>query len=253
MMIVDADSHLTLTENPSQTVEQLIANMDRARIQKSIIWLQPPYMRDLEEANRYVYESARKFPDRLLPVGWVDPHFGMKQSMAMLRTCLDEYGMLGVKLNGAQNSFYIDNPELDPLYEEIEKRDKILALHIGADFYDFTHPYRAGHIAERHPNLRMLLAHMGGAGVPDLGLACMDMAEAHPNMLLIGSAINHKRVLEAVRRLGADRVCFGSDAPFYYQHVEVAAYQALLKDDLSPEDYALVMGQNILRFLRLDC
>ena len=251
MYIVDADSHLSLTETPNQTAEQLIKNMDRAGITQSIIWLQPPYMRDLEEANRYIHESARKYPDRLLPIGWVDPHFGPEKSMDMLRKCLDDYGMYGVKLNGAQNLFHIDRPELDPLYEEIEKRDKILALHIGADFYDFTHPYRAGRIAKRHPKLRMLLAHMGGAGTPDLGLACMETAEECPNMLLIGSAINHRRILEGIKRLGAHRVCFGSDAPFYYQHVEVAAYQALLKDEVTAEEYELIMGKNILKFLKI--
>ena len=33
-------------------------------------WLQPPYRRDLiVESNRYVYEAAKKFPDRILGYG----------------------------------------------------------------------------------------------------------------------------------------------------------------------------------------
>ena len=249
MFIFDADTHLTLTETPSQTADELIQNMDYAGIAKSVVWLQPPYMRALDEANRYIYESARRFPDRLVPFGWVDPHFGVDVCLRMLGRCLDEYGMKGVKLNGAQNQFYIDDPSLDPIYAELERRGAVLALHIGADFYDFTHPYRAAKIARRHPGLKMLLAHMGGAGVPDLGEACIEMARDMPNALLIGSAISYRRVVQGIQTLGARRVCFGSDAPFRYQHVEAAAYQALLGRCVSPEEQARILGLNLADFL----
>ena len=32
-----------------------------------------PNVRALEAANRYVRDSAARFPDRLIPAGWVDP------------------------------------------------------------------------------------------------------------------------------------------------------------------------------------
>jgi len=251
MFIFDADSHLTLTENPSQDVYKLIRNMERAGIDKSIVWLQPPYMRVLDEANKYIYESAQLFPDKLVPFGWVDPHFGIDKSLETIKVCLDEYGMKGVKLNGAQNLFYIDDESLEPIYDELERRESVLALHIGADYYDFTHPYRAAKIAERHPNLRMLIAHMGGAGLPNLGESCIEMAAKCPNMLLIGSAISYKMVLKAIKVLGADRVCFGSDAPFAYQHVEVAAYHALLDGEVSEKEKEKIMGENLKEFLKL--
>lgn len=58
---------------------------------------------------------------------------------------MEEYGFYGVKLNGAQNSFYIDDESISlPLAEEVAKTGKLLAFHIGADEYDFTHPYRGG-------------------------------------------------------------------------------------------------------------
>ena len=249
MFIFDADSHLTLTESPSQTAEQLIANMDKAGIDKSVIWLQPPYMRVLDDANKYIYESYKKYPDRLVPIGWVDPHFGIDECMRMLKVCLDDYGMKGIKLNGAQNSFYIDDPSLEPIYDELEKRNSVLAFHVGADFYNFTHPYRVGKVAKKHPGLRILCAHMGGAGRPDLGDSAIEMAQEYPNMMLVGSAIAYTRVLEGIKTLGADRVCFGTDAPFNYQWVEAAAYKALLEGEIPQEDIEKVMGLNIEKFL----
>ncbi|MBK8023531.1 MAG: amidohydrolase family protein [Chloroflexi bacterium] len=56
-------------------------------------------------------------------------------------------------------------------------------------------------------------------------------------------------VLKALKALGADRVCFGSDTPFNLMHVEVAAYRALMDGELSEADQAKVMAGNIARVL----
>jgi hypothetical protein len=44
--------------------------------------------------------------------------------------------------------------------------------------------------------------------------------------------------------LGAQRVCFGSDAPFRMQHVQLAMAQALLRD-ASEKDRAWFFGKSI--------
>ncbi len=250
-MIFDADVHLSLTEPNGQTAEELLRQMDACGVDKSMVWLMPPYFRHIDNANQYVYESAKAHPDRLTPFGWVDPHVGLEEGLKTVRRCLEDYCMPGVKLNGAQNAFYIDDTDLvDPLIGEIERHGAALALHIGADFYEFTHPYRAAKIAARHPKLRILMVHMGGAGAkPDLANPCIEFAARHHNMLLVGSAIPYKQALKAIKTLGAHRVCFGSDSPFAIQKVEVAAYKALLQDTVTDTERALVMGENIKSFL----
>ena len=55
--------------------------------------------------NRYVFDADRAHPDRILGFGWADPRLGVDQAVRMTRTCLDDYGFYGVKLNGAQNGF----------------------------------------------------------------------------------------------------------------------------------------------------
>ena len=252
MFIFDADTHLSLTEENGLSAEDLLRSMDRAGVDRSLVWLQPPYMRDVVQANRYVYESARQHPDRLTPFGWVDPHFGLQSAYETIDRCAEMYGMKGIKLNGAQNTFFIDDEaQIDPIISRIEERGLVLALHIGADFYDFTHPYRCAKVARRHPNLRMLVVHMGGAGLPHLGNSAIEFAQQHPNMLLVGSAISYLMVAKAIQTLGAHRICFGSDAPFAFQHVEVAAYRALLQDALPEAEQRLVMGENLKTFLRI--
>jgi predicted TIM-barrel fold metal-dependent hydrolase len=244
-MIIDADCHISPFTEGIQ-VDALLFRMDRAGVHKAITWLQPVYFRDVEQGNAYVNEAARLHPDRVIPFGWVDPHQGYAASMATIRRCIDEYGFPGVKLNGAQNEFFIDDERISiPLIEEITRAGKLLAFHIGTDAYENTHPYRLGKIAKRFPDTCILAVHMGGVASRDLTNAMIEIAAEYQNIILIGSSVKSKPILTAIKTLGAPRVCFGSDTPFEIMHVEVARYHALLDGEVDENEKELVMGKNV--------
>jgi len=50
--------------------------------------------------------------------------------------------------------------------------------------------------------------------------------------------------------LGVERLCFGSDMPFCFMHVELAKYGALLRD-FDEADQARVLGGNLACLLGL--
>jgi predicted TIM-barrel fold metal-dependent hydrolase len=253
-MIIDADCHIspTLEGGNSISVEELLRWMDRSRVDSAVTWLQPPYVREIDRANEYVYKAVKKHPDRILGFGWADPNLGVEKARETVKKCIYDYGFLGVKLNGAQNEYYIDDPALSiPVIEEIARTGKILAFHVGADAYERTHPFRVGKIAKRFPQLQILMVHMGGASFADLSNAAIEIAQVHPNITLIGSAIRSIPILKAIKTLGASRVCFGSDTPFELMHVEVAKYHALLDGEVTQEEKQLVMGGNIIRLFEL--
>ena len=120
-----------------------------------------------------------------------------------------------------------------PVVEEIAKSGKLIAFHCGADAYEKTHPARIAKIAKRYPAMQILCVHMGGVGVPDMSKAAIELAQEHANVALIGSEINPISVLNAVKTLGAERVCFGSDTPFGLMRVRVAMYNALLDGEVT--------------------
>ena len=60
-----------------------------------------------------------------------------------------------------------------------------------------------------------------------------------------------KAVLKAIVALGADRVCFGTDAPFQRQHVVLATYNAFLDGKVTEREKAQIMGSNIARLFEL--
>ena len=254
MYIIDADTHISpLNEAVSFRAERLVEEMDRSGVARAVVWLQPPYMREIDSSLEYIWQSAKKYPDRLLPFGWANPHLGVNESIAAIRRCMLDYKFFGVKLNGAQDSYYIDDDKTSvPLIDEIAGLGGMVCFHVGVDAYEFTHPYRAAKMARRHPETKFLFAHMGGVGKPDVSAACVEMALECPNIYLIGSQIGFKPLLAAVKKLGADRVCFGSDMPYESMRACAAAYLALLKDEVSPPDAELVMGGNVARLFGLE-
>ena len=254
MRIIDADTHASPNmETPfSVTCDKLVFDMDKAGVDSSIVWLQPPYMREVDPSNLHIFEGVKKYPDRLHGFGWANPHLGVEKSKETIRRCIDEYGFHGVKLNGAQDFYYIDDPKMSlPLIDEIAKRGKLVAFHCGSDFFEETHPFRIGKIAKMYPETTFIMIHMGGASIPDLGDAAIEIAAENPNIMLIGSAIASRKLEKAVRVLGADRLMFGSDHPFQFMHVELARYKALFKGVISDEDFEKIMSGNVVKLLGL--
>ena len=114
-MIIDADVHLSpLTEyETNMNLEKLLAAMEESGVDKALCWAHRPYVRDrLSEVQKYLYESMKRFPDRILGFGWIDPRLGMQAARDELHRCLYEYGFYGIKFNGSQNEHLNDDPDL---------------------------------------------------------------------------------------------------------------------------------------------
>jgi len=93
---------------------------------------------------------------------------------------------------------------------------------------------------------------MGGIAFHDLSAACIEAAQVCSSITVIGSGVRAINILKAIKTLGADRVCFGSDTPFAMMRVELAMYAALMKDQVVGEDRDLVLGGNIARLFGIE-
>ena len=157
--------------------------------------------------------------------------------------------MKGFKLNGARDEYYIDDKELSyPLIEEISKRGLVLALHSGSNDPARTHPWRVGNIARSFPETKILMIHMGGVGIPGLYDSAITISEQFSNVYLVGTEADPKAIISAIQKLGAERVCYGSDTPFSIMNLAKTVFQTLLQE-FSEKEQKLVMGENLLRIL----
>jgi uncharacterized protein len=251
-MYIDADCHISAKPAGFEIgIDELLKRLDTVGVDKAICWPMLTYTREVAADNKAIYRGAHLHADRIMRFGGLNPRLGLDHSKAELDRCIDEYGMLGIKLNGARDNYYIDDPQLSlPLIERIAAAKLVLAVHCGANDYERTHPFRIGKISELFPELKILVVHMGGAGQPSLHDAVIELAGRYPNWYLIDSEADYRKVHQALRTLGPQRICYGSDAPFTPMRFEWGIRQVIYQD-LSVSDKARVLGGNIATLLSL--
>ena len=162
------------------------------------------------------------------------------------RRFLDHPRFLGVKLHPLLDGYHPNDPIVHPLYELVVERDLPVLIHCGHPI--FTLPWSIEEAIVAFPAAKVILGHMGHGNIVYIN-ASIDIAERNPNVYLETSGMPmHTKIREAVERVGADRVLYGSDAPFHHPTVEMS------KVRLSGLEAGLVdrvLGLNAVRlFLR---
>jgi len=251
-MYIDADCHISSRRGGNGIgIDQLLPQLDEVGVEKAVCWPMVSYTRELATDNKVIYEGMKAHPDRIIGFGGVNPLLGLQEAKDELKRCIEVYGVKGVKLNGARDGYYIDDPELSlPLVEMIADAGIVLAFHCGANDFEKTHPFRIAKVSDAYPNLPIMVIHMGGGGRPSLHDATIELAKQYPQWYLVDSEADYRKVLEALQILGPNRICYGSDTPFCPMRFEWDIRQVVYQD-LSEQEKAQVFGGNMARLLGL--
>ncbi len=236
----------------------LISNIDGAAV--------PGKTRDLQEAaaNRAAAHAVRRHPDRLRGLLWARPCSG--GSAACLATFLEERLRLppghpwtsrvfvGIKMHPEMNAFPADDPRVDPYLEVAAEHGIPVVFHCDGSVEEAS-AERIHRLARRHPDVPVVLYHMGFGGPHEPSIQAVEeaVAQGDADLYLETAQAPVEAVLEGLRRVGPERVLFGTDATYYgrghYDHYR--ALKAALAGSLSEADLARVMSENARRLFRL--
>lgn len=244
--VVDAHVHLGESIYGERLdVDKLLAQMDRHGIDISIVAAFTPPDLDFAQANRRVAEAVRAHPDRLIGATRADPRLG-KISLDEIRRASGTYGFRGLTLHPGEQGFQVNNPLVLPCVELAEELG--LFVHIPTGYPVFSTPLQVAAIARKFPSVRFLMGHMG------LNAYLYDALKAltfYPNLhvetaghVVTGELKNGVHM--AVEAVGAKRVIFASDAPYFDVGVERLKIEVA---NLSSGDQQLVLGASMLRLL----
>jgi predicted TIM-barrel fold metal-dependent hydrolase len=197
------------------------------------------------EGNTEIAAAVKEFPNRFIGFGVISPRYGTREDVeAEIDRCVQDLGFKGLKLHPSLNEYFADSPVVYPVIEKAIEYDIPMLFHSWSDTY--SSPRALGNLAERYPEAKILMGHMGG----DHWLDAIYIAAAHENLYL-DTADSHGDLLvmyTAVQVAGPDKVVFGSDVPSFNLPSELAKVQhAMIDEDAKKK----ILGENAARLLKL--
>lgn len=207
------------------TGEKLIASMDEAGINKSVIfgvdWAYgvtgEPRVSNREQ-NQYAAEYARKHDGRFVPLAALDPR--RPDAMEQATQAIEEWGMQGFKLMPSAG-FKPNDPLCFPLYEKCADWGVPIMFHSGGlEFnWEYGSPNLIASAAEEFPEVKMIMAHAGLESWEQCRLACTALPNVYMDISIrqFDYQINREKFYQWLRDMidwtGPWKILFATDAP----------------------------------------
>ena len=216
-----------------------------------------PARDDLVAFNQWLCDVARA-DSRFLPLLAVDPGImSIEDHVAHLRNMAQHEGARGIKLHPPLQRLDFRDELLSPLFFACQELGLYVVSHSGPsrDGSGFGTPASFRPVLSRFPDLRIVLAHMGGQSWRELPAIARDFPRTHFDLCEIiqwlgaEMAPTRDEFVALIRTVGAERVMMGSDFPWYDidRTVELVMELPVLSDG----EKRAILGENAARFFDL--
>lgn len=212
--VIDAHNHLgpyfNFPIHRSGSIESMLERANTAGIGKVCIAANAAIGPDMAWGNDETAEAIRKYPDRVLGYATIKP-CAEADMRAELDRLFSQNGFIGIKLHPGLHGVNVAHASYRPAMEYADAHSLPVLIHTWsrADVSD------AGALAAEYKSASFIIAHMGGA--PDVLEHALDTMKKYDNVFgdTALSISPHRNIEYAVKRVGAEKVIFGSDMPFY--------------------------------------
>jgi len=169
--------------------------------------------------DEYVAEMVARAPDKLVGFASCDPT--QPGCMGELREAVEVLGLKGVKMGPIYGGFDPRDSRCEPVYAYCEERGLPIVFHTGTTFnreatLAFGRPWLWDEVAGRHPELHMVLAHLGHPFADE----CVAVIRKHPNVYADIAALYYRpwqfyNMMMLAQEYGVmHKLLFGTDYPF---------------------------------------
>lgn len=206
------------------SLEQMIARMDAARIERSFLIAAKVGVRSHPACYHVPYElvaeAVRRYPHRFSALAGLDPTEGMDGVRALERA-VKEHGFIGAHFYPHWYELPPDHAKWYPFYAKCVELDIPVQLQVGQSMvYDARYPRRSvgrpitlDAVACDFPELKLIGIHVGIPWTDEM----IAMAYKHRNVYIGSDAHSPKYWPESFVRYidsyGQDKVLFGTDFP----------------------------------------
>ncbi len=192
---------------------------DLAPADKVVVFGGKAQLSGLWVPDDYVAKFVASAPDKLIGFAACDPT--QPACMDELRNSIERLGMRGVKMMPMYAGFDPRDTRCDAVYAYCQSRGLPILFHTGTTFVRaaplaFTRPWLWDDVAIRHPELRMVLAHVGHPFCEE----CLVVIRKHPHVYADISALYYRpwqfynMLIAAQEYRITHKLLFGTDYPF---------------------------------------
>lgn len=225
-------------------VTDCLAAMDESGIDKAVVMSITDAPAVNERALEELAAVCARYPERLYPLARLHPWYGAEAERLLTRA-LRDWRFCGLKLHPVTTLSHPGGEETLRLVRIASEFGVPTLFHSGDE--PLATPLAIGEAARKCPSASIILGHMGGYFHVDEALL---VAEEHENVFLESSAMPYPdKVSEAVARVGAERVLYGSDGPACLPRLELEKVQLA---ELDRASYRQVTHDNALRLFDRD-
>ncbi len=201
----------------ADTVYEAMAGVDKA----IIFSLRYHDSAGIDGNDEVTARAVAKYPDKFIGFAAVDPR--RPDAMDLLTHAVEDLKLKGVKFGSIYNGVSVLDPRMTPVYEYCVRHNLPLTLHMGTTFAEGTsnrlgRPDDVEDIAQRYPDLKLILAHLAHPWMED----CITICRRNPNVLTEISAIFYRPwqfwngliAAQEYRITERNKIFWGTDFPF---------------------------------------
>lgn len=212
-MIIDIHTHNTPSGTDILIETARYNNIDKIVLLGDVLRFgYYPVEEQVHEINNDTIKTLKKYPDTCYGFCFLNPANAVDFTLSELERCVNRYGFRGVKLEVSVNC---RDKRIHPVMKKLSELNLPLLHHCWYKTVDKcsdeSDPSDIVYLARLFPAVKIIMAHLTGCGY----LGVNDIAEYSNIYIDTSGGQPVAGLLEyAVKRLGASRVVFGSDAPY---------------------------------------
>lgn len=248
------------------SIPGLIRSMERSGVDRSVLAPVATSPQQVEKINDAAAVNCEAFENQgILSFGCIHPEYeNYRDELARIQAM----GLKGIKIHPVYQGMDIDDVRFLRILDRAAELGLVVLTHGGQDigFPGVVHvsPAMCRHVMDQIGAFKLIVAHMGGwrdwEQVPEYLAGSGAMIDTS---FSIGSftpledgywkpgeekMLSPQEAGSLIRAMGAENVIFGSDSPWSDQ---AECIRHLKETGLSPEELALVLGENARKLLNL--
>ena len=239
-MIIDIHTHNITNSVDTAAAAAIAAGIDRFVMLGDVLRCgESPTPEEVRAINNDTLADVRRYCDKARGFCFLNPDNPPEFLEEESARCLSLPEFAGIKLEISVN---VRSPKLDPVMRILERYDMPLMQHCWYKTVDKfageSDPSDVAHLARRFPRVKIIMAHI--CGCRERGIE--DIAEL-PNVWVDTSGGQPEAgfIEYAVRRIGARRLLYGSDAPYRDYGCQLAKVR---EADIPESARRLILGEN---------